>query len=150
MSISTLPYDEKGNIIWPKPLRKQRERHKICKVRREREEAFMENYEKGIIISYNSGGWTDNKFECNFVIQCPNEIINKKVFEAKDSADIKVKLESRAKINIKNDAKELILSIVGVGTDGRCTWCRTFHTILRNHLINLKYAVYRKGRCKFD
>lgn len=155
MSNSLLPYDEKGNIIWPEPLRKQREKRRMCKVRREREEALMKNFDKRIIISYNGWGlkgWglVDNKFECNFEIECPNEIINKKILEAKDSADRKVNLKSHADINIKNDAKSLILSIAGLGKDERCTWCRTFRTILRSYLVNLKYAIYQKGRCKFE
>ncbi|MCK4796214.1 MAG: hypothetical protein KAT05_02465 [Spirochaetes bacterium] len=56
------------------------------------------------------------------------------------------KIKTIAKIEMKSiSSNNCVLIINGRGTDNRCTWCKSFRTVLTGYL-NIEY----KKRCRFD
>jgi hypothetical protein len=91
-------------------------------------------------------------YTCNWLFTLRNIGINK-LFEIKNWVDNMVDLGRTARIWIKREDRArngYSLGISGIGEDGRCTWCRSFFTLLRKKAKDEGFSVEENWICPFE
>jgi len=94
----------------------------------------------------------DELFTCEFEIGLPDNVdeLEKKIFEVKEWVDRRIPY-ARKKCCMDKKEKIITLVIKGKGHDGRCKWCRSFRTSLKEFLSENELAGIRQNNfCRFD
>ena len=97
---------------------------------------------------YNPHGDRDEPITCSFILKLPSE--TKELIEMIKESNLIAGSTSKAHLKINEENKTFELKITGRRSDGRCTWCRTFRTRLRNLLKKEKIKLRQDHFCKFD
>lgn len=97
--------------------------------------AFVEPF---VIFNYTGARVRNHPKRCCWEILCSDENLKKEVLNV--FSWTKTTVESSAKIDfnkIEGREREYRLTIIGCGYDGRCRWCSSFRTRLKNRLIKI-------------
>jgi len=103
------------------------------------------NSDKRIRIKYLNLGLDENNIaHCEWRFTLSN-IGAKKLFDIKQWVDKKVDLGRTARIWMTSEGDSLVIR--GIGKDGRCEWCHSFFTALRNKATEEGIFVDEDWRC---
>lgn len=112
------------------------------------------NIDNPLRIQYFKGGMVGGKSNCHFKFIIPTVIHEDVLIVAKDWIDEKLEELTSAYYSLNRIVNEdeliYVLQISGRGHDSRCTWCRSFRTVLINKFTDYGVPVEQEARnCKY-